>query len=346
MRFSDLSATDAERYRARVAADGPARLAELARLLDADGVDLGEFDGTVASLRPLWVWSLGFAQADFPGIPADAVPRAQAVEPVPPEAARLRYVGELIAHYMFEVARACFHDVRWASYPRVRDDSFQQVAVQYYDDDGFLGFAHPDRYATSVTARFLLGDRDRADPNFLAEAFLKGPFLCGRTTVERCRAVPRGASILAPLLAVPAPQGPEEPLVFGSNSGPVEAAADGDDEVPAGDELLFAHPRADVEQLEKARSIKIPAVVATLARLGFRDVEGATPTAQAILAEEFAEFVRADDAIVTALVAGGKLRALQIASISPSAADWREIVAALTELAARLGAKLAREDEF
>jgi hypothetical protein len=344
VKFRDLSATDAERYRVQVAADGPARLAELARLLDAAGVDLDAFDGTVRSLGPLWAWFLEFARADFPGIALDAVPRDEAVEPQGPEYARLGYAAELIAHYLFEVASGCFRDVQWVSYPRARDDSFQRVAVQFYDDDGYHGFTHPADYIGSVTAQFLRGNQEFADPYFLAESFLKGPFLCGRTTAERCRALPRGTSILAPLLSVPVPEGPEEQLVFFPKSKRAETGESPEDLV--GDELLLAHRRADIEQLEKARPLKLPPVVATLVRLGFCDIDGATPTAEAILAKEFAEFVRDDDAMVTTLVAGGKLRSLQISAISPSAASWAEIVKAFTKIAARLGAKLAREDEF
>jgi hypothetical protein len=113
-----------------------------------------------------------------------------------------------------------------------------------------------------------------------------------------------------------------------------------------GDELLFAHMAADVEVLEEAPPIDAAVVAQLLAGLGFQDISGASPTRDAILAEEFAEYVRADDAMVTALVAGGELRALQIASISPSASAWAEITERFARLAGQLGARLAPEDEF
>jgi len=113
-----------------------------------------------------------------------------------------------------------------------------------------------------------------------------------------------------------------------------------------GDELLLAHMTADVEALDEAPTIDAAVVAELLAGLGFQDLSGASPTGDAILAEEFAEFVRADDAIVTTLVAGGELRAVQVASISPSAAAWEEITGKLSRLAREIGGRLAPEDEF
>jgi hypothetical protein len=198
--FADLSSADAEIHRARVAADGPARLLELARLLTVDHVPIEKFDATIPSLGPLWKWFLGFASADFPGIPAHAEPRRYAVEPEEPEIARTFYAGELIAHYMFEVAKGCFREVAWVSNPNVGMDSYQRTAVQYVDDGDFRGLAHLDRYASGAILMIQLGETEYTDPDFLAEAFLEGPFLCSRATAQRVRALPRGPSVLSPIL--------------------------------------------------------------------------------------------------------------------------------------------------
>lgn len=358
MNFFELTAAEAEAYRALVEADGPARLYELAQRLTADGVPLDQFDATIPSLEPLWRWYLEFARADFPGIPADAEPRTKAVEAQGARNSRACYAAELLAHYLFEVARTCFTGVEWISNPRVGTGDYQRAAVRYIDDDGFKGLCHLDRYTKGVTLVLQQGEAEFEAPDFLAKEFLLAPFLCGRTTAARCRSIARGESILTGLPRAESAPGfvllrddtsgspLQHPLVDPGQTvnDDDEDEADGDDEV--GGELVFAHITADIEELEEAPPLDLGVILPVLTQLGFRNLAGAAPTTAQILAEEFAEFVRNDDAIVTTMVAGGALRAVQLASISPTAPAWAEITGAFTHLAGPLNARLAPEDEF
>jgi hypothetical protein len=345
--FADLSPAAAEAYRAQVAADGPARLFELAQRLTSDGIALDEFDASIPSVTPLWRWYVEFARADFPGIHADAQPRKESVEPQGSGVARAGYAAELIVHYLFEVARRCLTGVEWVTDPNVDTGDYQRTAVHYVDDDGYRGLEYLDRAIAGTTQMFLQGIREEcAEPDYLTNAFLDGLFPSSLATAARCRALPRGTSVLGPPLSAGPPEITETVPVPGPATPPPASAATSTDDEDAGGELVFAHMTADVEALEDAPPIDAAAMAEVLAALGFRDPSGAGPTRDALLAEEFAEFVRADDAMVTTLVAGGELRAVQLASISPSAASWTEITGGLAQLAGPMGARLAPEDEF
>jgi hypothetical protein len=308
-----------------------------------DGVSLAELDGTIASLGVLWQWYVPFAQTGFPGIPDDAVPRADSVEPVEPGHLRSGFASELVVHYLFRVAQTCFPAASWRLVDAPGMDSHQRTVVGYQNDEGGMGRAALEEFARNATGLLLLGEAEFLDPRFLEKVFLEGPFLCGPATAARCRAIPRGDSVLAGLVGEEVPV--DSPFTIGPETGE-QARDERLDEDTVGDELVLAHMTADVEALEQAPPIDVALVTQALASLDFRDVKGELPTSDAILAEEFAEFVRADDAIVTTLVAGGQLRALQVASISPSAIAWAEITEQLAQIASRIGGRLAPEDEF
>lgn len=324
MNFSDLSADQAEAYRRTFESDGPTRLFELARFLERDGVDLVAFDATIPSLVDLWAWYVPFTRAGFPGVRADARGRIDDVLGDEAGDPRADYAAELLDHYLFEVARNCFANVAWVTNDYVGMESSQRTAVRYIDDDGHRGLAHLDRFTGGATRVVQEGRASFMDPRYLADAFLVGPFLCGDTTAARVLTLPRRDSILQPSDLPPQ-----------------------NEDHTDGDELLLAHRKADIEALEQAKPLNLAAVTKTLAELGFVDIDGAPPSKASILAQEFADFVRADDAaMVTTLVAGGKLRSLQIASVSATVTAWEEITDRFTRLAGTMNARLAREDEF
>ncbi|MBX3195767.1 MAG: hypothetical protein KF727_11810 [Microbacteriaceae bacterium] len=343
MTFSELSAIDAERFRAQVEAEGPRKLFELAEFLRADGVSLDQFDASIASLEPLWAWFMGFARADFPGIPADAQPREEPILLQGARVARASFASEMIVHYLFEVAKRSFHSVAWVTNSRFGMDSFQQTAVQYVEDDGRVGQVHL-LWATGTIQGVLQSIHAKyADPAYLADNFLHGSFVCSAATRERIESMPRGESILIPILAGEKPDA-LEPFVI---SGPVTPQPQHPhEEADDAGEFLFAHLAADVENLEEAPPLDLATVLNTLVALDVRDLDGNPPTKKSILAEEFAEYTRGDDAQISTLVTGKKLRAVQIAPINPTPETWAEITDAFTAITAPLTARLAPEDEF
>ena len=357
--FKDLTPAEAEVYRAQFAADGPARLAELARLLVADGVPLDEFDATVPSLGPLWRWYQSFVTRDFPGIAADAVGRRATVETPVASVPRLAYAAEILAHYMYEVAATCFRDVSWVTNPDVGMDSFQRVVAQYWRDDGTRGLAGPEEFAGNTIGTFLLGKSRVSGPDFLERGFLTGPFWSDEKTAERCLAIPRGASILAPLLDrggidhLPSQRMLAREPLYTREAVPSalvmrqqKAAARSRNDEPAGDELVLAHTSANVETLEESVPLDAAGISALLAGLGFLSPAGGPPTIDAILAEDSTEFYLDEDAMATTLVAGGQLRAVQLASITTTRKTWTALTTAFKKAGRPMGAKLAREDEF
>ena len=357
--FKNLTPAEAEAYRAQFAADGPARLTELASFIQADGALLDEFDGTVASLEPLWQWYVGFIHAGLPGIPEGVFPRIEAVMPQGAETARRSYVGEMLIHYLYEVAAHCFAEVSWVSNPDVGFDDYQRVAVQFWDDDGNRGLVHLDRFMGNVSGG--VGERKQgySTPTFLMERFLVGPFSCSPVTAERILAMPRGKSILAPLLAsddishLPSQQVLARPPVHPREAVPTrevirqqKAAAKLADAEPAGDELVLAHKHADIEALEEAVPLKPAGVSSLLTDLGFLSATDQPPTVGTILGQDHAEFYLDEDAMATTLVVDGELRAVQLASLTTTRKTWTALTTAFTKAGRPMGAKLAREDEF
>jgi len=345
--FSDLSAADAELYRAVIEEDGPIRLAELAQLLCADGHDLGQFDGSIESLVPLWTWFIDFAAADFPGIPDDARSRLQAIEEKAPSTSRARYASELLMHYLFEVARAHLVHARWAVETRKNLMSTHETRAQFVIGKGSQVMPKLDKWCEAVALALVGGNPAVAVPDFLMTEALSSVLNFGWITNERIRNAPRSGVSILEGLGEPGSRRPPLTLVPAAAHSAPDTAEPEDDE-PVGDELILAAPDTDVENLENARPLDARAVAKTLTGLGFVTSEGEQITAAVILAEEMAEFTHADHevAVFATAVHGGELRALHVDSINPTKAQWQEVMTALQTLASLLDARLAREDEF
>lgn len=339
MTFENLSRADAERYRARIEADHEPRLAELARLLTEAGLSLDEFDGTVDSLVPVWEWTLEAATQDYVVVPPDAQFRRLALHVYDADIPARGHVSELLAHYLFEVARRCFGAAEWRVLARPGFADHQQTAMAYRDGAGVEWISYPLDYCYNVL--WTLDEPGTRSPEFLRTVALKGTLRCSEADQDRVLALPRGESLLAPFL------GEDESTPEFELSGPrkCEDTEPGDDGL-VGDELILARSGSSVEQLERARPIDADAVAETLGRLGFIRSSGEVPTADEIAANEFTEFLLDETAMAITLAWRGKLRAVQLSSIRAYPVPWAELVGEFTALGERIGAKLAREDEF
>lgn len=343
MRFSELSLADAERYRACIEADGPVRLFELARLLEADGVDLGQFDASVESLVPLWEWYMRFAAADYPGVPVDAVPRVDAVEDGGADSARSVYASEFLMHYLFQVARTYLRDVAWVVEKRKGLWTTYCTQVRNRDDDNVQGMTDLSSYSIGRRGGGRARNPASFEPRYLADEFGSVGFVFGFSTRDRVAATARsGVSILSGLQD----PGPALPIqVFLPATQNKNETHDSDEEI--GDELMLAHRKANPENLERARKLDAAKVAVVLNNLGFAPYDGSTVTPESITADEFVEYVRADDAALIATESySGQLRGIHIASAAPTRQAWEEIMTAFTHLAKKLHAKLARTEEF
>lgn len=348
MSFDKLSAADAERYRATIEADGPIRLAELAGLLKADRVDLGEFDGSLASLVPLWSWFISFARADFPGVPADVRSRREAVEEIVPGTSRQDYASEFLVHYLFEVAKKELHDVVWRVDSWKPGMSFQRTKLQSEMNGVVQVFYALDSFCWGLV-HVLATRRDEADaPENLLHRTLESLFEpLGKTLEEVVEIGGSGISILEGL-GDPGPRLPPLEFATQGEGSPPTVVEGRDDDEPVGDELILAHPKADVENLERARPLNAEAVAQMLVALGYRTDSGEPITAEGILSQEMGEYLCDDNEVAVFATAtyGGKLRALHVDAINPTKEQWNEIMTALNGLAKALKARLAREDEF
>ncbi|MBH0098787.1 hypothetical protein I6E68_06505 [Salinibacterium sp. NSLL150] len=347
MEFSDLSAADAELYRAVIEEDGPIRLAELAQLLRADGMDLDQFDGSMESLVPLWSWFIDFARADFPGVPDDARSRLAIVEESDRSTSRARYASEFLMHYIFKVARGYLTEVRWVVETRQNMMSTHETHAQFTMDSGKSIPFDLGLWCEQTALALILGHATVIPPDSLLNRARKNVFNFGLAMNERIRNTPRSGVSVLEGLGEPGPRRPPLTLVSVAESFELNTAESSDDE-PVGDELILAAPDTDVENLENARSLDAGAVAKTLTSLGFVTSEGESITAAVILAEEMAEFMRADHEVAVFATAayGGRLRAVHVDSINPTKAQWQAVMTALQTLASSLNAKLAREDEF
>ena len=341
MTFAELLDVEAERYRARIEADHEPRLAELARLLVEAGQSLDEFDGTIASLESLWEWALDEMQLGYPDIPANAQYRRREVEPYPLDVPAREHLAELVAHYLFEVAEVCLGGARWvvADAPRYTHHHLTMIVC---DGDGEAG---PPRKAFEYATQALASaEQDEYSQYRSAEFFvsraLDGTFLTADSERLRILALPRGASVLERYLG----RHESTPELTLGASADLETADKNEGAV--GDELILARPGSSAEVLEEARPIDAEAVVHSLIELGFVGADMEEPTVDAILAEGFHEFLLADTAMVTTLASVGELRAVQLSSIRAYPVQWAELVGEFAALGERIGAKLAREDEF
>jgi hypothetical protein len=190
------------------------------------------------------------------------------------------------------------------------------------------------------SALWMVQDPEYGDPGWLAGAVLKGPLRGSPDDEARVRALPTGVSLLLPYLG-----GNEDTPDFDLSAAD-DAASDPADDGLVGDELILVRPGSSVEQLERARPIDADAVAETLARLGFKRMSGEIPTVDDILVNEFTEFLLDETAMAITLAWRGKLRAVQLSSIRAYPVPWAELVGEFTALGERIGAKLAREDEF
>lgn len=347
MEFCDLSAADAELYRAVIEEDGPIRLAELAQFLRLDGEDLDQFDGSMESLIPLWGWFIDFARADFPGVPDDARSRLQAVEAKDPNSSRARYASEFIAHYMFHIAKGYLADARWVVENRKNRFTTHETLAQYTMDEGGPLKFKLDIWCERTALHLVAGNPKVTAPDSLMNRATMAALNFGPATNERIRNTPRSGVSILEGWGEPGPRRPPLTFVPAAEHSASNTAEPEDDE-PVGDELILAAPDADVENLENARPLDAGAVAKTLTGLGFVTSEGEQITAAVILAEEMAEFMRSDHEIAVFATAayGGELRALHVDSINPTKAQWQEVMTALQTLASSLDARLAREDEF
>lgn len=336
MSFADLTTEQAEAYRARVEADGPNRLRLLARLMHADGRDLAVLDATIPSLTPLWQWYVPFVRAGMRGLP-DATARYDVVEPAGPDFRAAGFAAELLAHYMYRVARTCFSGVGWTVREAPGMDSHHKIYVSYDNDEGGTGRAFVEGAARGTIAMVTAGEEEFLAPDLLTTRFLTGPFLCGPGTAQRCLAIPRGDSVLLPLLREDL-----DPEVAWHLSTSV---AEHQSPSSIGGEFVLAHMGADMESLETAPPLPADRIVAVLDRLGFRTVSGDRPEVDSIARAGMAEFAR-DDALVTTLAAAGELRAIHLESGSPTPAAWAELEQTFRGLAAEVGGRFAPEDEF
>jgi hypothetical protein len=178
------------------------------------------------------------------------------------------------------------------------------------------------------------------DPEHFVNRALESTFLSIESERSRILALPRGASVLAPFA------GGDE---FTPELGLGSPGDDGEplrDEGLVGDELLLAPPDSHVGELERSRPIDAEPVVELLLRLGFLSAHGSKPAIDDITGNEFTEFVLDDTAVATTLASRGRLRAVQLSSIRAYPVPWAELVGEFTALGERIGAKLAREDEF
>lgn len=347
MEFSDLSAADAELYRAVIEEDGPIRLAELAQLLQRDGQNLDQFDGSVESLVPLWTWFINFANAGFSGVPEDARSRQESIKQSGLNDSRSRYASEFIAHYMFGVTKRQLIDVRWVVETRANMTSTHETRAQFTLDSGNKITADLFSWCKRMALALAMEHPTATAPDSLKTRAQDSILNFGPVTDERIRKTPRSGVSILEGLGEPGPRRP--PLTFSpaaERSAPETAEPENDE--PVGDEFILAAPDADVENLEDARPLDAEAVAQTLTRLGFVTSEGEPMTAAVALAEEMTEFMRADHEVAVFATAayGGKLRAVHVDAINPTKAQWQEVMAALQTLASSLDAKLAREDEF
>ena len=347
MEFSDLSAADAELYRTVIEEDGPIRLAELAQLLQKDGQDLVQFDGSIESLVPLWTWFISFARADFPGVPPDARSRREAVEEIIPGSSRQDYASEFLVHYLFEVAKRELRDVVWALDTWKPGMSFQRTVMQSVNDRETQIPYSLDSFCWGLVHLLTPGRGGAEAPENLFHRTLQSMLNLPQTAVADALAAPRSGVSILEGLGEPGPRRPPLTFVPAAEHSAPDTAEPEDDE-PVGDELILAAPDADVENLENARPLDAEAVAQTLTRLGFVTREGELITAAVILAEEMAEYIRADHEVAVFATAayGGKLRAVHVDSINATKAQWEEVMTALKMLASTLNARLAREDEF
>ncbi len=339
MTFAQLTRADAEKYRARIEADHEPRLAELARLLTEAGVDLAALDGTPDSLVPLWQWALDVVDHNFDFMPVNPQFRRMAVHAHDADVPAQGHLSELLAHYLFEVALHCFDEVSWRVLVQRGFADHQKTVMVYRDRLGNERTSYPLDYCYNVL--WTLDEPGARAADYLRTAALKGTLWCPDSERERIEALPRGTSVLSPYLWTN-----ERTLKF-----QLEREAQSDDPPPTddglvGDELLLARAGSRIENLERARPIDAQAVADTLASLGFIRLDGATPTVDGILASEFSEFVRGEEAMAITLAWQGKLRAVQLSSIRAYPVPWAELVGEFTALGERIGAKLAREDEI
>ncbi|MBH0083145.1 hypothetical protein [Salinibacterium sp. SWN167] len=347
MGFSELSAADAELYRTVLEEDGPIRLTELAQLLQRDGQDLVQFDGSVDSLVPLWRWFISFARADFPGVPPDARSRREAVEEIIPGSSRQDYASEFLVHYLFEVAKRELRDVVWALDTWKPGMSFQRTVMQSINDRETQIPYSLDSFCWGLVHLLTSGRGGAEAPENLLHRTLRSMLNLPQTAVADALTRQRSGDSILEGSDEPAPRRP--PLLFApAAEHSVSDSSEPEDDEPVGDELILAAPDTDVENLEDARPLDAETVAQTLARLGFVSSEGEPVTAAVILAEGMTEFMRTDHevAVIATAAYGGRLRAVHVDSINPTKAQWQEVMTALQTLASSLDARFAREDEF
>ncbi len=185
---------ESERLRDIVREREAGALIDLANWLHADAVPLGQMDGSVQSLVPLWVWFKAQVEAGYPAPEPGQTAVRQAYLSVSPSAVPRLIVDESLAYYFMQVAR------------RVDPRAYWDVELRYW----MFGYGYP-------LARFGSMSRDL----FAMISNVGGQLVSGRQQRERDDALQTlaelvigedealrtpGSSILAPLLGGVSPR--------------------------------------------------------------------------------------------------------------------------------------------
>lgn len=337
MDFAGVSFERAQEFCDHVVAREPFQVQALARWMRADGGPVEAMDASLGSLVPLWEWFVAFVLDGSPTVESGVYPSTY---PLPEQwvgkddAVRRRVVAaQAITHYVRLVASHEDPPAPWTVYvtppgARVPDADHHETGIRRSD-----GVVIVPIWVANTAGQVVDRRPHALEPTRLRDHAAMYLRLHGSGGAR--------GSVLVPLLDAdlgPVPEAAISPVVRWLRE-PVEVPAS-----PVrvrrgvGEEMTLARgPAAGLEDPGKFAPLPTGRIVAALAGAGFVG-EGGEPVTAADLVDG-AELAHRDEvAQVAVLVHDGRVRALHVEPAAGTAAQWDELTARLTGLAADLGA--------
>lgn len=340
--FSDLSRAQAQEFCDHVVAREDARLGDLARWVLSTGGPLGELDGSLESLVPLWEWFVTFMDVGCPGVPEGVLPseaRSFGEQGRDWASDRELFAGESIAHYVLRVVQRVDRTAHWAVHHQ-RKNAFRHRTSIIADS---LKIA----VVIDVPLSNMIGSVRRGDSRSAEDTKLHFVVCANLGWQQNTPVTPRGPSILSPYLQQPAvpwdDPGRVPPRFVGRIAMPVVVPRP---RATRASEMILAHPEAHGRTFRDAAPLPEERIANLLSRLGFTTPGGKPVTAKALTASQKEFHHRDDSAAIVSLGAAGRLHAISVGHIRGTQEEWDSITQRITTFATETGLRFASREEF